>query len=142
MPNMAWLGRHVATETPAGTLSLVNESTSAPIADRVELAASRSDRRRGLLGRSQFEPGAALVIVPCFAIHTIGMRYPIDVVFVNRQGVAVRILCGLSPWRLAAAAGARAAIELPAGTVARTDLRTGDRVSLVMHSGTRLPLAR
>jgi len=117
-----------------GPLQLVNESTRASIAQRVELAVSRKERRRGLLGRQRLETGAALVLTPCFAVHTAGMQFPIDVVFVNRQGLAVRVVRQLAPWRIAIATGAHAVIELPAGTVARCDLRTGDRVSLVPHA--------
>src|SRR5690242_15966995 len=82
-----------------GALALVNESTHASIAQRVELAISRAERRRGLLGRQRLEPGAALVLAPCFAVHTAGMQFPIDVVFVNKQGLAVRVVRGLAPWR-------------------------------------------
>lgn len=118
-----------------GPLSLVNESTKAAIAQRVELAVSRTERRRGLLGRRRLETGAALILTPCFAVHTAGMQFPIDVVFVNRHGLAVRVVRQLAPWRIAIATGAHAVIELPAGTVARCDLRTGDRVSLVPRVG-------
>jgi uncharacterized membrane protein (UPF0127 family) len=132
------------SERPAARLMLVNESTKAPIAERVELAVSRAERRRGLLGRPRLEPGAALVLTPFFAVHTARMHFPIDVVFVNRQGVAVRIVRALSPWRIAIAISANAVIELPAGSVARRDLRTGDRVALVHADGTAsaVPLVR
>lgn len=139
------LGWNAVPETHEGGLALVNESTRAPIAQRVELAASRAERRRGLLGRQRLESGGALVLTPCCAVHTIGMQFAIDVVFVNRQGVAVRVVRTLPPWRIAIATGAHAVIELPAGTVARCDLRTGDRVSLVTRENgteTRIPLVR
>jgi uncharacterized membrane protein (UPF0127 family) len=132
------------SEPPAARLVLVNESTNTPIAQQVELAVSRAERRRGLLGRPRLESGAALVLTPCFAVHTAWMQFAIDVVFVNRQGVAVRIVRSLSPWRIAIATSANAVIELPAGSVARCDLRTGDRVALVHADGTatRVPLVR
>jgi uncharacterized membrane protein (UPF0127 family) len=59
------------------------------------------------------------------------MRFPIDVVFVNRQGMAIRAVPRLRPWRVAMAAGAYAVIELAAGSLARRDLKVGDRVCLV-----------
>lgn len=139
--SLAWTAE---AERPAARLVLVNESTKAPIAQRVELAVSRTERRRGLLGRPRLDSDAALVLTPCFAVHTAGMQFPIDVVFVNRQGVAVRIVRSLSPWRIAIAMAAKAVIELSAGSVARCDLRTGDRVALVREDGTatRVPLVR
>jgi uncharacterized membrane protein (UPF0127 family) len=140
--SVAWTAQ---SDRPGPRLVLVNESTNTPIAQRVELAVSRAERRRGLLGRSRLDPGTALVLTPCFAVHTVRMQFPIDLVFVNRQGVAVRIVRSLRPWRIAVATGANAVIELTAGSIARCDLRTGDRVALVSRadgSETRVPLVR
>ncbi|MGB0113425.1 MAG: DUF192 domain-containing protein, partial [Ilumatobacteraceae bacterium] len=53
-----------------------------------ELASTRSERRRGLLGRTDIE--GAFVIEPCRWIHTIGMRFPIDVAYLDRDGVVVK----------------------------------------------------
>jgi hypothetical protein len=122
---MGFAGRESAPVT------LLNRTTDAPIATRVELAVTRRARRRGLLGRARLAPGAALVLVPCVAVHTAFMRFPIDVVFVNRQGMAIRAVARLRPWRVAMAAGAYAVIELAAGSLARRDLKVGDRVCLV-----------
>ena len=115
----------------ARTFTLVNQTTQRELATRVELAITRRDRRRGLLGRARLDPGVALVLLPCIAVHTAFMRFPIDVVFVDRRGCAVRIVERLQPWRLAVAAGGYGVIELAAGSLARHDLRVGDRVSLL-----------
>lgn len=112
-------------------LALMSSDASVPLASRVEIAVSRRARRRGLLGRMRLDADAALVLVPCGAIHTMFMRFPIDVIFVNREGRVVRIVSRMGPWRIAICTAARGVIELAAGTVERRDIRVGDMVRLV-----------
>jgi uncharacterized protein len=78
-----------------------------------QVAADRASRRRGLLKRDGFE--GALVIEPCRWIHTIGMRFPIDVAYLDADGVVIR---------------ARSVIEAEAGAFARWGLRVGDVVEV------------
>ena len=110
---------------------LVNARSDETIASEVELALTRTDRNRGLLGRTTFDLAAALVISPCWSIHTAFMKFAIDVVFVDRNGRAIRIVRNLAPWRIAVAARAHAVIELPAGSLTGRDLRIGDEIRLV-----------
>jgi len=109
---------------------LVNARSGRTIASDVELAVTRAERRRGLLGRDSLAPSAALVISPCWSIHTAFMRFPIDAVFVDRSGQAVRIVRDLAPWRIAVAPRAHAVVELPAGSLAAHDVRIGDDLHL------------
>ena len=111
-------------------VTLVNERTGYAVASSVELALTRHARRVGLLGQSSIDPTVALVLAPCFMVHTAFMRFPIDVVFVNRDGYAVRLVHGLRPWRVTASAGAYAAIELAAGVLERGGVAVGDRFVL------------
>ena len=108
----------------------MNARTNEVIADHVEIADTRATRRRGLLGRDRLEPSHALLLLPCFSIHTAFMRFPIDAVFVNREGVVVRVVADMGPWKMAAAWRAHAVIELPAGSLRTHDVRTGDRLYL------------
>ena len=100
------------------------------LATRLEPAFDSASRRRGLLGRTTFEEGTALIIAPCSSIHTFFMRMEIDVVFASREGQVLKTYSGLPAWRIAFALGAFAAIELPGGTVTRSDTRRGDRLLL------------
>ncbi len=113
-------------------MRLLNDRTGESIAGSVEIAATRASRRRGLLGRDSLERSAALVLAPCFAVHTAFMRFSIDVVFVNRDGL-VRRVATLPPWRMAAVIGASAVIELAEGSA--RDVRVGDRLYLSGVSG-------
>ena len=109
---------------------LVNARNDVTIASDVNLALTRAERRKGLLGRDSLDPAAALVISPCSSIHTMFMRFPIDVIFVDRDGRAVRIVKDLAPWRIAVAR-AHAVIELPAGSLGKRDIKVGDELYLM-----------
>ncbi|WP_416236575.1 DUF192 domain-containing protein [Thermomicrobium sp. 4228-Ro] len=124
--------------TPGGADEhvLLEVSSGAVVADRVEIASTWWRRLRGLLGRSALRPGEALVLVPCSSIHTLGMRFSIDVVFLDSYW---RIRClaeSVSPWRVGPICpGARYVIELPAGTIARCRLTRGQLLRLVPNEG-------
>jgi uncharacterized membrane protein (UPF0127 family) len=110
-------------------MQLINARTNTPVASVVELAVTRTERRRGLLGRDALEVAAAIMLAPCMAVHTAFMRFAIDVVFVDRDGVVRKIVRGLKPWRIAASSRAHVAVELAAGV--ERDVVPGDRLYLV-----------
>ncbi len=94
----------------------------------IDWARTWRQRARGLLGRPAPEPGNALGLQPCASIHTVGMAYPIDVVFVDRAGCVIKLCVGLSPWRIAVCPGARAVLELREGQVAALGIQPGHRI--------------
>ena len=114
---------------PDVSLTLVNESTGATVASQVELALDRAGRRRGLLGRDGLAPASAMVLSPCWMVHTAFMRFAIDVVFVDRGGCVVHVATDLQPWRAAMSTQAHAVIELPAGAIRKRSVNVGDRLS-------------
>ncbi|MFQ5915281.1 MAG: DUF192 domain-containing protein [Nitrospinota bacterium] len=109
----------------------VNTSTGQRLADRAFRAETFSERMQGLLGRSSLPGGEALLLDPCKAIHTTGMRFPIDALFLDRGGRVVRVAEGIPPGRLMVGAWrSRRVLELPAGTIASTGTQVGDRILL------------
>lgn len=119
---------------PLGTLDapmIINARTGQSVASGVEIATTRRARRRGLLGRDGLNAGCAFVLSPCWAVHTIGMRFAIDVVFVDAEGQIVKIVENLSGWKMAASMAAMTTIELWAGAVQAMDVHVGDRLALV-----------
>jgi len=86
-------------------------------------------RLRGLLGRASLGAGSALCLDPCKAIHTIGMRFPIDVVFLSRTGVILRIDPAVPPRRVRLCVAARSVLELAAGEAHRLGLSVGKVIS-------------
>ena len=85
-----------------------------------DVADTARARLVGLLGRASLALGDGLVIEPCWSVHTCFMRFAIDVLFLDANGVVLRAVPALAPWR-AASGGlkARRTVELPAGTIAR-----------------------
>ena len=122
-------------------LALVNQRTDETLAKRVEVAVTRRDRRKGLLGRTGLEPSTALIIAPCFSIHTMFMRFDIDAVFVDEDGRAVKVVQEMTPWRMAVDATAHAVIELPAGSLRDRHVKIGDRLYLLEAGGRRVGLS-
>ena len=110
-------------------MKAVNMTRLRLLGDGVETARTPRERTRGLLGTVKLPRGGGLWIVPCRSIHSFGMRYEFDVLFIDREGKVV----GMHPrfrrnrisrifWR------AKGVLELPAGTIDRTATRVGDEV--------------
>ena len=85
-------------------------------------------RRTGLLKHASFEPGDGLWIVPCEAVHMFGMKFPIDVVFLNKQRVVRKVKHSLGIRRIALDLLAHSVLELPAGMLATTKTEVGDQL--------------
>ena len=97
--------------------------------ERLHIAATPWRRLRGLLGRTGLAPGDGLLIRPCGGIHTFGMRFAIDVIFLDRDGLVLRVVRDLRPWRIAPGPrGARAVLEVQTGWLTSDNLRRGTRL--------------
>lgn len=92
---------------------------------RLRICSSLWERIRGLLGRPELGPGEALLLDPCKAVHTIGMRYAIDIVFLDAGNRVVRIKSAMKPMRNTQCRQARRVIELQAGEAARLGIVAG-----------------
>jgi uncharacterized membrane protein (UPF0127 family) len=115
--------------TSAG-VTLTNARSRHVIARDVELALTRSARRQGLLKRPSLPLETAILLAPCFMVHTAFMQFPIDIVFVDRRGYVRHMRHNVGPWRVAVSIRAYATIELPAGTLAKHDIVVGDQLCL------------
>ena len=101
------------------------------LAGRVEVAGTVGARFMGLMFRPALPAGHGIAITPCSSIHMFFMRFPIDVAFVDRDGVVRRAYHGIRPWRMSRVVrGARTAYELPAGTLAGAGVERGSRLRL------------
>ncbi len=109
-------------------LRIVNTTRGTVVADRAGVAGSSAERRTGLLKHSEFLPGDGLWIAPCECIHTFGMKFAIDAVFLTKQKKVAKIAAALPRRRLAMALLADSVLELPAGTASRTETRVGDQL--------------
>jgi uncharacterized protein len=98
------------------------------IADRAMFADNPIERMRGLLGRPRIESGQAMVLKRCGAIHTWGMRYPIDVLFLDRNWRIVAVKDRIGPWRMTHCLRAAHTVEIAAGEARRIALQPGDEL--------------
>lgn len=106
-----------------------NLDTGAVIADRVAVAATHATRTVGLLNRSGLDPGEGLWIVPCRGVHTFWMRFTIDVLALDDNGVVIDRVAHLKPWRVRLPRrGTAGVLELPAGTLDRSGTQLGHRI--------------
>lgn len=94
----------------------------------VEVPRRPVHRARGLLGRDNLE--GALVLRPCRQVHTLGMRFPVDVAFCDRSGVVLRVAT-LAPWRVSRVVWRSSfVVEAAAGAFERWELRPGDQIEV------------
>jgi len=121
---------------PDSTFCLINETTGKTVASNLEPAFDSRTRRMGLLHRQRLDRGTALVLAPCAAIHTLFMRFPIDVIFVARDGTVAKVCPRIQPWRAAASLGAFAAIELAGGEAVESGTAAGDTLRLSSRPAT------
>jgi len=101
------------------------------LAERVRVARTALARLRGLLGRRGLAAGEALWLRPCNGVHTFGMIFAIDVIFLDRQLKVVKLVENLRPFRFTwPCLAAHSALELKAQTIARAALRVGDQLRI------------
>lgn len=117
-----------APESSPSFVQAVNSTKGGIVlAGRVLWAMTSQERRRGLLGRDKLNSDEGMYIVPCEWIHTFGMRFPIDLAFISKEGRILTIQCHLRPNRLSKPSfRARGALELAAGRLQATGTTVGD----------------
>jgi uncharacterized membrane protein (UPF0127 family) len=96
--------------------------------ERCRVAHTMWSRMRGLLGKRGLESGEGLLIRPAPSIHTFFMRFPIDVVFLSRQGEVLKVAERVPPWRARSCRHSYAVLELAAGEAERRGIAVGDRL--------------
>jgi uncharacterized membrane protein (UPF0127 family) len=115
----------------ARTTITVERENGEVLCERCVVADTFWTRLRGLVGRKELAESEGLLIRPAGSVHTFFMRFPIDVVFLDREDAVVKVVPALPPRRLAAARRARRVLELSAGLCARKGLAVGERLELV-----------
>jgi uncharacterized protein len=110
---------------------ITNETRGSVVAERCRVASSLGERTVGLLATPEVLPGEGLLIERAQSIHMFFMRYPIDVIFVDRAGVVTRTVAALKPWRVIWwARGARDCLELRVGTLEASGTARGDQLAI------------
>jgi uncharacterized protein len=118
--------RHGGDCNPRWKISNLTRGTV--LAERVETADRGATRRKGLLGRDGLAAGEGLWIVPCESVHTFFMRFPIDLVYLDRKKRVKKVRSHVMPWRLSACLSAHSIIELASGAVQASRTEPGDEL--------------
>jgi len=112
-----------------------NQTRQLYLATDLAFAHTHWTRLRGLLGifEGDFRNGCGLWIRPCRGVHTLAMRFPIDVLYLDRAGTVVHLEHNLQPWRFSPVRmQAASVLELPSHTLARTETALGDHIEIQM----------
>ena len=112
-------------------MKVTNLRNGKELSNNVAEADSLFKRMKGLIGKTEMKAGEALLIKPCMSIHTFGMRFPIDVIFLNKKNEVITIIKNLKPNRITRVyPKAVSVLELPAGTLKEIDTRVGDEIEI------------
>jgi uncharacterized membrane protein (UPF0127 family) len=109
-------------------LRVRNLTKKSMLGDAVDIADSSRKRRTGLLKHTALPRGEGLYITPCEGVHTFGMKFPIDVLFVSRDKRVLKVRPAIPPARISLCLRAHSVIELPAGTAEETGTGVGDQL--------------
>jgi uncharacterized membrane protein (UPF0127 family) len=113
-------------------LCVVNRTRNTTVGDKIELAGTSLTRMWGLLGRRSLNAGEGLWITPSSGVHTLGMKFPIDVVGLDRHKRVVKLWPALVPYRLTSVSlKISSVIELAAGGIDASCIEIGDQLDIV-----------
>lgn len=115
----------------ASPVRIDNLTKSTEVASAARMADSPWSRMVGLLGKRQLAEGEGLVLRPCSSIHMLFMRFPIDVVYLDKEARVVKVVRSLKPFRFSGSRRhAHYTLELPVGTIDRSNTSPGDQLAI------------
>lgn len=117
-------------EQAAARVVRVRLADGGELGGRIEVADSAARRKKGLLGRKGLAAGEGLWIVPCESVHTFGMQFAIDLVYVDRRMRVLKVRHAVGRSRISICLRAHSVLELPAGTLQRVPVKPGDVLQL------------
>lgn len=113
-----------------------NPQRGTSLGEAIEVADTAVRRVKGLLGRECLEDGQGLLFKQCSSLHTLFMRFPIDIVFMDKKGKVLKTAKAVKPFKLVAAPlRAYYALELPDNAIVRSETRTGDHLTFAEEEG-------
>jgi len=109
---------------------LVNATHKTVVSDRCHFANTVLKRMIGLLNRGRFDQGEGLLLDRCYGIHTFGMRFPIDVLFLDKDLHVIRAIKALPPYRTCAVKKSVYVLEVPVGAIEASRTEEGDQIQI------------
>ncbi len=114
-----------------GRATAINVTRQVTLATHVRVADTSLERGTGLLKDKELAEGHGLWIVPCNSIHSFGMKFIFDAIFLDRDLRVVHLVCQMKPWRISKIKfAAKTVLELPAGVIAQSGTKLDDRFEM------------
>jgi len=107
-----------------------NQTRNTVLADAADVADTSAKRRTGLLKHSKLDAGEGLWIAPCESVHTFFMKFPIDLVYLDRSRRVRKVRHAVPAWRVSGCLTAHSVLELPAGVVQASGTQKGDQLTI------------
>jgi uncharacterized membrane protein (UPF0127 family) len=117
-----------STESAVNRLRITNRRSGQLLTTHAGIANTSELRRRGLLKHTSLEEGDGLWIAPCEAVHCFGMKFVIDVIYLNKQKKILKMRPNMGKNRISFCLTAHSVLELPAGTIEKTGTLVGDEL--------------
>jgi uncharacterized membrane protein (UPF0127 family) len=115
-------------DVPEVRVKVFNLSRESVIAGNIQVANHSAARRKGLLGRTGLAADDGLWIVPCESVHTFRMKFPIDIVYLDRNLRVRKVKSNVPAWRISGCVSAHSVLELAAGTAVKAQVSVGDKL--------------
>ncbi len=109
-------------------MRVTNVTRKTILAEAADVADTSAKRRAGLLKHASLPKGEGLWIAPCESVHTFFMKFPIDLVYLDKKKKVKKVRHSVPAWRISACLTARSVLELPAGMAAETQTEVGDQL--------------
>ncbi len=112
-------------------ITIINKSNNKIIGNKIAHANNFVTRFFGLMGKKALNEEEGLLITPCNSIHMMFMKFPLDIIFLDKQFKIVYVIESLKPWRVSPVIfKAQSVIELPEGTISRSESKVDDTLEI------------
>ena len=112
-------------------LIAINSTRGVRLTECGRVADTFCTRLVGLLRDRPLEYGSGLWLIPCNSIHSIGMKFAFDAIFLDRKLQVVHLISDMKPWRISRMVfAARSVLEVPAGIISQTATQLGDQFEM------------
>ena len=107
---------------------LRNVTRGTVLGEAIDIADTSAKRTTGLLKHSELRAGEGLWIVPCEGVHTFFMKFPLDLVYIDKKNVVRKVVRDVRPWRASCCLMADSVVELPVGAIGASGTQKGDEM--------------
>lgn len=112
-------------------VKVINQRSGQVIAENILYANSMYKRFIGLMGKNEINHNEGVFLTPCNSIHMMFMKFPLDIIFLDRKNKVIHITENIKPWQISRIVfKAQSVLEVMAGKARETDLQVGDKIEI------------